>query len=72
MRSSRLKTPKSKKYAQLEFERYEQATQPYYVVLDPKDEHTLAEIGGYVPNGFADFLMDGVAAYYERNRSDGP
>ena len=53
----------SKVYAQLQFERYQQATQPYYVVLDPEDEYTLADTGGYVPNGFADFLIKGISAY---------
>ena len=54
----------SKVYARLQFERYQQATQPYYVVLDPSNEKTLAEIGGYVPNGFADFLKKGIDNYY--------
>ena len=53
----------SKAYAQLQFERYQQATQPYYVVLDPADDYTLADTGGYVPNGFADFLIKGISAY---------
>ncbi len=62
----------SQVYAQLQYERYQQATQPYYVILDPENEFTLADTGGYMPNGFADFLKDGVASYNERNRSDGP
>jgi len=53
-------------YAKLQFERYKQATQPYYVVLDPSNQETLAEIGGYVPNGFADFLKKGIDAYYNK------
>ena len=56
----------SQVFARLQFERYKQATQPYYVVLDPEDESSLAEIGGYVPNGFDEFLRDGVSAYYEK------
>ena len=56
----------SRAYAQLQFERYKQATQPYYVVLDPADESTLADTGGYVPNGFAEFLSAGVSAYNQR------
>jgi len=56
----------SEAYARLQFERYQQATQPYYVVLDPEDEYTLADTGGYIPNGFEDFLMDGLEAYEER------
>ena len=62
----------SQVYAQLQYERYQQATQPYYVILAPENEFTLADTGGYMPNGFADFLKDGVASYNERNRSDGP
>lgn len=53
----------SQVYAQLQFERYAQATQPYYVVLDPADESTLADTGGYVPNGFAEFLKAGVEEF---------
>ena len=55
----------SEAFARLQFERYKQATQPYYVILDPKDESTLAEKGGYVPNGFAEFLSGGVSAFYD-------
>ena len=56
----------SQVFAQLQFERYKQATQPYYVILDPEDESTIADTGGYVPNGFAEFLSEGVSSYYER------
>ena len=50
-------------YAQLQFERYKQATQPYYVILDPNDESTLVDTGGYVPDGFAEFLERGIFKY---------
>lgn len=50
----------SQVYAKLQFEKYKQATQPYYVLLDPKDESTLVDTGGYVPNGFSDFLEKGM------------
>ena len=56
----------SEAYAQLQFERYQQATQPYYVVLDPEDEYTLVDTGGYIPNGFTDFLIKGLSAFDER------
>ena len=56
----------SEAYAQLQFERYQQATQPYYVVLDPEDEYTLVDTGGYIPNGFSDFLIEGISAFDER------
>ena len=58
----------SQVFAQLQFERYKQATQPYYVILDPEDESTIADTGGYVPNGFAEFLSEGVSSFYERNK----
>ena len=57
-------------FARLQFERYKQATQPYYVVLDPVDEFTLADTGGYMPRGFADFLSSGITAYDSRNSDD--
>ena len=57
-------------FARLQFERYQQATQPYYVVLDPVDEFTLADTGGYMPRGFADFLSRGINAYDSRNSDD--
>ena len=56
----------SEAYAQLQFERYHQATQPYYVVLDPEDEYTLVDTGGYIPNGFTDFLIEGISAFDAR------
>ena len=57
----------SQLYAKLQFERYRQATQPFYVVLDPKDEFTLADTGGYVPNGFDSFLKKGIMEFEKRN-----
>ena len=56
----------SDSYARLQFERYQQATQPYYVVLDPEDEYTLVDTGGYIPNGFSDFLIEGLSAFDAR------
>ena len=56
----------SQAYAQLQYERYQQAIQPYYVILDPHNEATLADTGGYIPNGFMDFLSAGISAYYEK------
>ena len=53
----------SEAYARLQFERYNQATQPYYVVLDPEDESTLADTGGYIPKGFDKFLIKGMESY---------
>ena len=53
----------SEAYARLQFERYNQATQPYYVVLVPADESTLADTGGYIPKGFDKFLIKGMESY---------
>lgn len=50
----------SQVFAKLQFERYKQATQPYYVLLNPEDESTLVDTGGYVPNGFSNFLEKGM------------
>ena len=50
-------------FAQMQFERYRTATQPYYVILDPENEATLADTGGYIPNGFEDFLLKGVERF---------
>ena len=58
----------SQVFAQMQFERYQQATQPYYVILDPQNESTIADTGGYVPNGFAEFLSKGLSSYYERTK----
>ena len=56
----------SEVYAKMQFERYNQATQPYYVILDPKDESTLADTGGYIPNGFSSFLEKGNNKFYNK------
>ena len=56
----------SEVYAKMQFERYSQATQPYYVVLDPSNESTLADTGGYIPNGFSKFLEKGNNKYYNK------
>jgi thiol:disulfide interchange protein len=55
-------------YAQMQFERYKTATQPYYVILDPQNESTLADTGGYIPNGFDRFLSKGIEQYHIQNR----
>ena len=53
----------SEAYARLQFERYNQATQPYYVVMNPEDESTLADTGGYIPKDFDKFLIKGMESY---------
>ena len=55
-------------YAQMQFERYKTATQPYYVILDPKNESTIADTGGYIPNGFEQFLSKGIEKYEAQNK----
>ena len=54
-------------YAQMQFERYKTATQPYYVVLDPSNESTLVDTGGYIPNGFDKFLSRGLEKFNKKN-----
>jgi len=51
-------------FAQMQFERYKTATQPYYVVIDPENESTIADTGGYIPSGFEYFLARGIEEYY--------
>jgi thiol:disulfide interchange protein DsbD len=51
-------------FAQMQFERYKTATQPYYVILDPENESTIVDTGGYIPNGFESFLSRGIDRYY--------
>ena len=51
-------------FAQMQFERYKTATQPYYVILDPDNESTISDTGGYIPNGFEHFLSKGINEYY--------
>ena len=51
-------------FAQMQFERYRTATQPYYVVIDPENESTIADTGGYIPSGFEYFLARGIEEYY--------
>ena len=58
----------SQVYAKLQFEKYKQATQPYYVLLDPNDETTLVDTGGYVPNGFSNFLEKGMNKFHSLNK----
>ena len=55
-------------YAQMQFERYKTATQPYYVILDPNTESTLADTGGYIPKGFNRFLSNGIKRYHAKNK----
>jgi len=58
----------SEVYARLQFERYKQATQPYYVILDPSDESTLADTGGYIPKGFDQFLIKGIESFKQKSK----
>jgi len=54
-------------FAQMQFERYKTATQPHYVILDPHNEETIVDTGGYIPNGFEDFLSKGINKYNSSN-----
>ena len=60
----------SEVYSKMQFERYNQATQPYYVILDPFDESTLADTGGYIPKGFSQFLEKGASKFSKRDYNE--
>ena len=60
----------SEVYSKMQFERYNQATQPYYVILDPFDESTLADTGGYIPIGFSQFLEKGANKFSKRDYNE--
>ncbi len=58
-----------KRFARMQVERYGVASQPYYVILDPRDEATMAEDGGYISKGkFQSFLEGGLEKFAERQR----
>jgi len=61
-------TELSKTFAQMKFERYQVASQPYYVILNPEDESTLAAEGGYIPDKFVDFLDQGLKEFSIRSK----
>ena len=54
-------------FAQMQFERYKTATQPHYVILNPDNEETIVDTGGYIPNGFEHFLSRGIEKYNSSN-----
>lgn len=59
--------PKHTRFARMQVERWGVASQPYYVVLDPFTEETLAADGGFITtNKFADFLQGGLDLFEER------
>jgi thiol:disulfide interchange protein DsbD len=60
--------PFGKWNASLEVERFKAAAQPYYAILDPRDDAVLAEKDGYDPNpaAFVAFLEQGLNAYAAR------
>lgn len=55
-------------YAQMEVERFQTASQPFYVLLDPRTDTVLATFPGYDPNpkNFSAFLQKGLDAYERR------
>ncbi len=66
------KPPFGRWNASLEVERFEAAAQPYYAILDPRDDAVLAEKDGYDPDPavFVAFLEQGLDAY--ATRAPGP
>jgi len=58
-----------KRFARMQVERYGVASQPYYVIVDPADESTIAQTGGFIPKpSFARFLEKGLGDF-EKSRS---
>jgi len=57
-------------FAKMQVERYGLSSQPYYVILDPRDETTLAEAGGYIPGEFQELLEQGLAKFQTRRGKD--
>ncbi|MDP7062797.1 MAG: protein-disulfide reductase DsbD family protein [Planctomycetota bacterium] len=64
---------KEPKYAKMEVERFSQASQPFYVLLDPRDDSVLGSFPGYDPDAskFAEFLQAGLDMY-QTNSASGP
>ena len=60
--------------SKLEVERFQFAAQPYYVVLDPRDDSVLETKDGYDPDPaiFAAFLQSALTRYAERTPSAMP
>lgn len=60
--------PHAKWNADYEVERFGFAAQPFYVLLDPRDDAVLARFPGYDPDpeAFAAFLREGLEAHAER------
>ena len=54
-------------FAQMQFEKFKMATQPYYAILEPNSEASVIDTGGYIPKGFDTFLAKGVKAYNDFN-----
>ena len=55
-------------FAQMQFEKFKMATQPYYAILEPNSQESVIDTGGYIPKGFDTFLAKGVKAYNDFNR----
>ena len=55
-------------FAQMQFEKFKMATQPYYAILEPNSEASVIDTGGYIPKGFDTFLAKGVKAFNDFNR----
>ena len=55
-------------FAQMQFEKFKMATQPYYAILEPNSEASVIDTGGYIPKGFDTFLAKGIKAFNDFNR----
>ena len=61
---------KIKKYADMEVDRFQQASQPFYALIDPRDDSVLGTFPGYNPDPapFANFLQKGLDNYAANTR----
>ncbi|MBC8370851.1 MAG: hypothetical protein H8E25_12710 [Planctomycetes bacterium] len=62
------KPPHGKFNTALQKERYQQVAQPFYAIIDPRDDETLITFPGYDPNPqkFSEFLQTGLDAYNKK------
>jgi thiol:disulfide interchange protein DsbD len=59
------KPPHGKFNTALQIERFQQIAQPFYAIIDPRDDKTLITFPGYDPDPqkFSEFLQAGLDAY---------
>ncbi|MDE0585460.1 MAG: protein-disulfide reductase DsbD family protein [Planctomycetota bacterium] len=62
------KPPHGTRNTKLQIERFNQIAQPFYAIIDPRNDETLITFPGYDPNPqkFKEFLQDGLEAYNKK------